>query len=65
MDTHWSAGSYVKVNRLKDSYTWNVQVAAQSGALEHLKAAKEDALALSRELERDLNPGVEQVEVPF
>jgi len=57
--------SYVKVNRLKESYTWNVQVAAESGSLEHLQAAKEKALVLSRELEADLNPKVEEVGVSF
>jgi hypothetical protein len=60
-----SGGSYVRVNRLKDSFTWHVQVPAESSSLEHLQVAKEKAVQLSRELEADLNRKSEQVEVPF
>jgi hypothetical protein len=59
-----SGGSHVKVNRLKDSYTWNVEVAAESSSLEHLQAAREKAVAVSRDLEADLRPRSEQVAVP-
>jgi hypothetical protein len=61
--------SYVRINRLKDSYTWNVQVASVSGSFEDLAVAKERALAISRELEQTLlvQPEPTQVEdeVPF
>ena len=60
-----SGGSRVRVNRLKDSYTWNVEVAAESSSLEHLQAAREKAVEVSRELEAELNPEPEQVEVSF
>ena len=60
-----SGGSRVKVNRLKDSYTWNVDVVAESSSLEDLQTAKEKALAISRELEADLDPKPEEARLPF
>ena len=59
-----SGGGLVRINRLKDSYTWNVEVAAESSSLEHLQAAREKAVAISRELDADLRPKSEQVKVP-
>jgi hypothetical protein len=44
----------VKVNKLKDSYTWNVQVIADSNSLEHLRDAKAKALEIGAELDADL-----------
>jgi hypothetical protein len=50
-DVAWSEASYVKVNRIRDSYTWNVQVAARSDSLEDLERAKDKAILVSRDLE--------------
>jgi hypothetical protein len=58
------SASHVRVNRLKDSYTWNVEVAAESSSLDDLQAAREKAVAVSRELDADLRPISEQVEMP-
>lgn len=59
--------NYVKVNRLKDSYTWNVQVAAASDSLEDLQFARAKAILVSRELEDELmaHPQPQADEEPF
>jgi|GEM_PF-6922940 len=57
--------SSIRVNRLKEGYTWSVQVAATSNSLVDLQEAKGKALALSRELDEELNPRQETAEVPF
>lgn len=60
--------SIVKVNRLKDSYTWNVQVAAENSSLAALREAKDKALALAQEFESELNaqdPKARETEVPY
>jgi hypothetical protein len=69
LSTQESAATYVKVNRVKDGWTSNVQVAADDNSLEALAAAKQKALAIIRELHDELNPVVveeaTEEEVPF
>jgi hypothetical protein len=43
--------SWIKLNRLKNSYTWNIQVAAASSSIEDLRAAREKAVTIASELQ--------------
>ncbi len=69
MSTTESAATFVKVNRLKDGWTYNVSVTADDNTTEALQDAKVKALAIIRELNKDLNPGILREvtgeEVPF
>ena len=69
MSTTESAATFVKVNRLKDGWTYNVSVTADDNTTEALQDAKVKALAIIRELNKDLNPGilreVTEEEIPF
>jgi hypothetical protein len=49
-----ATSSWIRLNRLKDSYTWNVQVVADSNSVEDLRSAKERALEIETELRADL-----------
>jgi hypothetical protein len=57
--------SWIKVNRLKDSYTWNVQVGAESNSIEGLRIAKDKAVAVGQELQASLSPPIAEEEAPF
>lgn len=46
--------SYVKVNRLKDGWTWNVQVSSKDNTVEQMTQAKEVALRISEDLQATL-----------
>lgn len=59
MSTTETGGSFVKVNRLKDSWTWNVSVMANDNSVDEVREAKEKALVIARELGDELNPVVE------
>jgi hypothetical protein len=67
MSTAEYSGSYIRVNRLKDSWTWNVQVATTSNTPEGLQEAKLAALQVAYELREELQPVKELApkEVPF
>jgi hypothetical protein len=54
--------SLIRLNRLKDSYTWNVQVVADSNSVEDLRSAKERALEIETELRADLCRPKEEAE---
>ena len=56
-----------RINKLKDGYSWNVAVAAANSTIEALEEAKDRALLIVRQLEKDLNvqEPVEETEVPF
>lgn len=57
-------GSSIRINKLKDGYTWNVHVVAAGSSLEELREAKEKALLLSSELQAELDQReVDEVEV--
>lgn len=64
-----TASTFVRVNRLKEGWTCNVQVGADDNTMESLQAAKERALAIVRELDAELNPVIVESaledEVPF
>ena len=69
MSTTESAATFVKINRLKDGWTYNVSVTADDNTTEALQDAKVKALAIIRELNEELNPVIVQEvteeEVPF
>ncbi len=69
MSTTETGANVVKVNRLKDGWTWNVSVTADDNTTEALQEAKVKALAIIRELNQELNPVIVQEvteeEVPF
>jgi hypothetical protein len=64
-------GSIVKVNRLKDGWTWNVSVTANDNTAEEVRNAKNTALQISNELYDELVTNAEEDaekdpnEVPF
>jgi hypothetical protein len=47
--------SVVRINKLKDGYSWNVAVTASSSTVEALQEAKESALVIVRQLEEELS----------
>jgi hypothetical protein len=54
IDSTESDGSSVRINRLKDGYSWVVTVAAGDSSAEALQVAKDRALVLTRQLESEL-----------
>jgi hypothetical protein len=56
--------SWIKLNRLKESYTWNIQVGAKSNSIEDLRSAKEKAVEIANELRAELTRPAEE-EVAF
>ncbi len=57
--------NYVRINRLKEGWTYNVQVSADNNSTEALKAANARALMIIRELNDELTPVVVEEEIPY
>jgi hypothetical protein len=56
MNDHVAGMSSIKVNKLANGWTWNIQVAASGNTLEELQDAKRKALKLNEELFDELYP---------
>ncbi|MBA2708910.1 MAG: hypothetical protein H0U59_13985 [Gemmatimonadaceae bacterium] len=62
MSTTETGGSFVKINRLTNSWTWNVSVMADDNGAEALREAKERALEIVTELKEQLTPTFQEPE---
>jgi len=62
MNTRESDGTFVKINRLTNTWTWNVSVVASDNTLEQLQEAKKLALQIAGEIRDELLPGLDEAE---
>lgn len=57
--------SSIRINRLKGGYTWNVFVAADDNNRQALQRAKQEAVEIVRELEKELTAAKSDDDIPF
>jgi hypothetical protein len=57
--------STIRINRLKEGYTWNVFVVTDEHGRDALQQAKQQALEIVRELEMEFTAAKSDDDVPF
>jgi hypothetical protein len=62
MSTPESDVTFVRINRLTNTWTWNVSVVANDNTAEQLGEAKKLALRIAGEIQDELLPAVDEAE---